>query len=125
MLDVAHGWTVDVDRGPDWLFVRLHGPTSGSTEGNELAEMLWNLLRQHFTNRLVLDLDDLPILKSQLIGQLVLLYKRIHADGGLMRLCGLSAGNQDALRVCRLGDRFPSYRNREDAVMGHLPGRPR
>jgi len=123
MLDVACGWTMDVDRGPDWLFVRLHGPTDGIAEGTELAEMLWSQLRQHFTNRLVLELDDLPMLRSQLIGQLVLIYKRIHADGGMMRICGLSASNQDAQRACQLADRFPSYLNREDAVMGHFPGR--
>ena len=26
MLNLSHGWTFDVDRGPDWLFVRLHAP---------------------------------------------------------------------------------------------------
>ena len=34
-----------VDRGPDWLFVRMHGvyrPT------NQLADSLWKLLEQHF-----------------------------------------------------------------------------
>ena len=125
MLDLANGWTLDVDRGPDWLFVRLHCPSHGVVDGADLAETLWNLLRQHFTKRLVLELDELRELRSHVVGQLVLLHKRIHADEGLMRLCGLSEYNYQALRACRLSDRFPNYRNREDAVMGHHPVLPR
>ena len=125
VLDIAHGWTMDVDRGPDWLFVRLHGPKDTLPEDTNLAETLWNLLRQHFTNRLVLELDDVPMLRSHFIGQLVLLQKRIHMDGGLMRLCGLSSNHQEALTACRLRDRFPNYCDREAAVMGHRPGLPR
>ena len=125
MLELAHGWQLDVDRGPDWLFVRLHYVTGADGIPADLADLLWTLLRQHFTNRMVLELDDLPILRSELIGQLALLHKRIHADGGLMRICGLSESHRTALRSCRLSDRFPSYQNREDAVMGHQPVLPR
>ena len=125
MLDLANGWHLDVERGPDWLFVRLRSATDADEFRAELADVLWTLLRQHFTNRLVLELDELPILRSEFIGQLVLLHKRIHTDGGLMRICGLSDGHRMALRSCRLSDRFPSYQNREDAVMGHQPVLPR
>jgi len=125
MLELDQGWQLEMERGPDWLFVRLDAASHAAHPPADLAESIWRLLRQHFTNRLVLEMDDLPILCSELIGQMVILHKRIYMDGGLMRVCGLSEGHRLALRSCRISDRFPSYRNREDAVMGHRPALPR
>ena len=125
MLELAPGWTMEVERGPDWLFVRVHAPPDSAAEKTNLAEQLWSLLAQHFTYRVILELDDLPILRSFLIGQLVRLHKRIHTRGGLLRLCGLSDDNQRVLRASRLEPPFPHYRSRADAVMGHRPHQPR
>ena len=75
MLELARKWTMDVERGPDWLFIRLHGPENRETEPWELANRLWQLMEQHFTYRLVLELDDVPLLSSYLLGQLVMLHK--------------------------------------------------
>ena len=119
------GWTMEVDRGPDWLFVRLHPTAATMEEGAELAASLWALLEQHFTYRLVLELDQLPILPSYLIGQFALLHKRIHTHGGLLRLCGLSKENLQVLHRCRLDGLFCHYQDREAAVMGNHPPRPR
>jgi anti-anti-sigma regulatory factor len=124
MVEIAPGWVADVDRGPDWLFVKLRGPDVLAGEGASLAEALWSMLAEHFIYRLVLELDDVE-LRSQLLGQLVALHKRIHNQGGLMRLCGLSDINQQVLRAGRLETRFPNYRNREEAVHGHRPVQPR
>ena len=90
MVHVCTGWKLDVERGPDWLFVRLHGSPDADLEGEPLAEQLWSLLEQHFIHRLVVEMDDVPALRSNLIGQLVLLYKRIHLKGGMLRICGLT-----------------------------------
>ena len=125
MVQAISGWKLEVERGPDWLFVRLQGPPSGDTEGEQLAEQLWSLLEQHFIHRLVVELDDVPALRSCLIGQLVLLYKRIHQKGGMLRICGLTEQQRQALRSTRLDDRFPCYGTRAEAVMGGLPSRPR
>jgi anti-anti-sigma factor len=118
MVSVSEGWKLDVERGPDWLFVRLHNPPAIGQEGEPLAEQLWSLLEQHFMYRLVLELDDVQALRSSLIGQLVLLYKRIHQRGGMLRICGLGEAQRQALRSTRLDERFPCYKDREDAVMG-------
>ena len=125
-LELAPGWTTDLERGPDWLFVRLRPPQGCDAAGAEIAERLWNLLDQQFTRRLVLELDDVPVLRSALIGEIVRLHKRIHAQGGMMRICGLSDSNREVLRMCRLDERFPCYSSRTDAVMGGArPGQPR
>lgn len=124
-LELAPGWTTDLERGPDWLFVRLRAPHGCDAAGADLAERLWKLLDQQFTRRLVLELDDVPVLRSALIGEIVRLHKRIHAHGGMMRVCGLSDSNREVLRMCRLDGRFPAYDSRTDAVMGVRPGQPR
>ncbi len=125
MLELAPGWKVETDRGPDWLFVRLHGPDHGNSEGTDLADCLWTLLQQQLVRRMVVEMDDLPVVRSATLGQLVVLYKRIHDRGGIMRLCGLSDAGQRAVQASRLDNYFPSYRNREEAVMGYRPKKPR
>jgi anti-anti-sigma factor len=125
MVQIAEGWELDVDRGPDWLFVRPRFLRNRAADTPPLAEMIWSLLEQNFTTRLVLEMDQVPFLHSYLIGQLVWLHKRIVSHGGLMRISGLSETNQDVLRICQLEGRFPQYINREDAVMGYRPSQPR
>ena len=126
MIEIAPGWELDVDRESDWLLVKLSSADQTATDTPLLAETLWDLLQQHATYRLVLELDQIEVLYTHLIGQLALLHKRLCVHGGAMRLCGLSAHNQEVLRLCRLHDRFPPYRTREDALLGrHPPRQPR
>lgn len=121
VVDLIPGWTLEVDRGPDWLFIRPV-PSAGK-EGMEveLAEAIWERLQQHFCHRVVLEMDQIPLLRSWLIGQLVLLHKRVTSHDGLMRICGMSDGNQEVLHMVRLDERFPQYTDRGAAVMGHRP----
>jgi len=125
LLELAPEWTLDIDRGPDWLFVRLRPPPHGETGEIALAEMIWQKLEQCFCHRVVVELDDVTFLRSWMVGQLVRLHKRVTMQGGMVRLCGVSEANEDVLRIARLHDRFPAYRNRTDAVMGHRPQLPR
>ena len=123
MLAIAPGWEMEVDRGPGWLLVKLKSPDADASETPPLADELWSLLRRHFVYRLALELDEIELLHSYLLGQLVLLDKRVREHGGLMRLCGVSSLNQRVLRVHGLGVRFPVYGDLEEAVMGsgHKP----
>ena len=125
VLDVVPGWTMDLDRGPDWMFVRLRPPRHGDTHEVDLAETIWEMMDQSFTHRLVLEMEEIWLLRSWMIGELVKLHKRVAANGGLLRLCGLSDDNHEVLQMCRLDARFPQYRTRSDAVMGHRPNQPR
>ena len=125
MVQIAQGWELDVERGPNWLFVRPHCLSTSATEMPPLAEQVWGLLEQQFTHNLVLELQEIEFLGSYLIGQLVWLHKRVHTHGGLMRICGLSAAAQEVLHQCRLDSRFPQFNTRTDAVMGYRPMQPR
>jgi hypothetical protein len=142
MAQLAHGWQLEIDRGPDWLFVRPHslvsqsasragderfsrGASAGDEETPELADEVWALVQQNFARRLVLELNDVGPLDSHLIGELLQLYKRFCGEGWLMRICGLSSANQAMLDECLLGGRLPCYDCRSDAVKAARPSQPR
>ena len=126
MLTIVPGCGLDVERGPDWLLVRVRNLDLTESEAPPLAERLWRMLQQHFTYRLVLELDEVAVLSSHLIGQLIELYRRIEEHEGVLRLCGLSPYNRRVLHACRLDDRLLPYGDRQEAVMGQpRPARPR
>ena len=126
MYETISGWELDVERGPNWLFVKVKGPKEANGDAFSLAERVWTLLQEHLADRLILELDDVGLFNSSLLGQLVLLHKRIGSHGGVMRLCGLSPHNQAVLHCCRLDERFSCYPTREEAVRGSCqPRQPR
>ncbi len=124
MLELASGWTLETERGPDGLFVRLH-PENLDCDSSGLADEIWKLLQQHFGHRLVLELDDVAVLRSNIINELIILYKRIGEADGLMRICGLTDACREVLQSAHLDTCLAQYRDREDAVMGGHPGHPK
>jgi anti-anti-sigma factor len=125
-ISLARGWNLDVERGPEWLFVRPRRLSKTADDSPAFAEQVWSILQQNFANRLVLELGDFDCLDSHLLGELLWINQQIHHHDGLMRICGLSPSNQDLLERCRLEERFPPYRDREEAVMGNArPTQPR
>lgn len=118
MPQLADGWQYDLERGPECLFVRLRTDEQHADAEPPLAGQLWSALDEHMIYRLVLELDQIELLRSYLIGQLLLLGRRLHAHGGMLRLCGLSANNRLALATLQLEDHLPTYNNRFDAVVG-------
>jgi anti-anti-sigma regulatory factor len=120
------GWHLEVDRGPDWLFVRPRPLDPADKASYELGEQIWALLEQTFVHRLVLEMADVERLDAKLIKQLLWLREQIHACEGIMRICGLSPQNEALLRKFDLEGQIAHYCNRESAVMGQdAPRRPR
>jgi anti-anti-sigma regulatory factor len=117
LVTVARGWDLEVDRGPDWLFVRPRPIEGSAGDSPTLAEQVWGLLEQTLIHRLVLDLSEIDRLDSKLIDQLLWLQKRIHAHEGIMRVCGLSSQNEQVLRDHPDAGQIAHYRDREAAVM--------
>jgi len=107
-----------VERGPGWLFIKLDNIIPDPFEGDELEEQIWSLLEKHLTYRVVLEMDEVEVVSSQLVSQLLQLCSKVHQHGGVIRLSGLSPQNQKVLQACSLSDRFPSCRDRVEAVMG-------
>jgi len=119
------GWQFEVERGPDWLFVRVHGLPEDEAVQAEFAEQISALLERHFVHRIVIEMEGVPRLSSALIGQFVRLQKQLSLAGGVMRICGLSARCEQALRISRLDGHLAIFDTREEAVLGSRPTQPR
>lgn len=117
-------WNLEVERGPGWLIIRVH-PSGQSCEAPEMADRVWSILNTHFVYRLVLEMDEIEILPSHLMGQLVMLQKRVLQHDGALRLCNMRPECQNALRLTRLDQVLPNYENREDAILARLSHVPR
>jgi hypothetical protein len=123
--EVARDRTLEVEHGPNWLFVKVSGEDVRTSDHPPLADQLTLLLEQHFTTRVVLEFEQVDMLHSQLIPQLERLDQWVGDHDGVMRLCGLSADCILAIRRQGLGDRLRACRDREEAVFGrYRPGPP-
>ena len=125
MIALSSGWELEVERGPDWLFVRPAAPADVDRNGSSLAESIWSVVKQHFVYRVVVECDHLERVTSGVVAQLVGLQRRLQKEGGTLRLCGLSDKNQEVLRLCRLDGLFPQFGSRSQAVLAHRPVQPR
>lgn len=108
----------EVERGPDWLLVGVANLDDDQYGSVALAEALEAMLERHSAHRLVLRLDNIGVLTSHLVGELVRLQDWVCRHGGLLRLAGLSPLNQRVLRECRLDERLHPYATWEEAVGG-------
>ena len=115
---VVDGLELNVDRGPNWLFVKLRSKNDAPSEVPQIADKLWSISSRHFIYRLVLELDDLEELPSGMMSQLVLLQQRLAQCGGALRICGLSPECEESLHSCHLDSALPNHATREEAVMG-------
>lgn len=125
MLATKKSWSVEFDRGPEWLFARVVCPATADVSDLRLAEVIWQAMEQQFLHRVVIEMDQIEYLRSVLIGQIVMLHKRLTSHGGLLRLSGMTPRQVEVLQVTGLEERFPPFENREQAVMGRSPAKPR
>jgi len=120
MIDLHLGWKLHVDRSPDWIFCRLTADQPHLGGEPLLAQAIVDEAKAAGVSRAIFEIDDSVMLVSYLVGQVVSLHKRFLIEGGVFRICGFSTLNYDVLRTLHLADRFPNYRDREAAVLGHL-----
>ncbi|QDU87280.1 hypothetical protein Pla175_06390 [Pirellulimonas nuda] len=117
-IDPAHVHVHDVDRGPNWLFVRL--TQEHVDEPQELIEELRDICARHFVYRLVLELDQLETFPEKLGCRLAELDDRLASRGGALRLCGMNHDCEEMLGECRLSRPLHNHLNRHDAVLAVL-----
>ena len=115
----------EIERGPDWLFIRLKPSVTAAPQAcSELASELWALLQQHFIYRLVVELDELETMTAPLAKELVQLAETIRERGGVFRLCGARPTLQRAMIAVHQGH-VPNYPDRIQAVHCGRPSHPR
>ena len=125
-VDLAPGWKTSLDYGPNWLFIKLHGPFGETADASGIADSIVLMMQQDLVNRIVLELDELLHMPSDFVQELFELRERIDREGGLLRLCGLCEEHWDELETRDFSRRFVPFRNREEAVSGfYRPNKPR
>jgi anti-anti-sigma regulatory factor len=115
---IVDGLKLNVERGPNWLFVRLRTKQRSQVEVPQFAEKLWSIASRHFIYRLVLELDELDEMPSGMMGQLVLLQERLAQCDGALRICGLSPECEETLHSYHVESALQNHATREEAVMG-------
>lgn len=118
MQALAPGWGLEVEHGDDWMFVRLVSVGDQQSPEPPLAEVVWDLAEQSHKRRVAFEIDSNTMLRSWIVGQLILLRKRFEMEGGFFRLTGIADHNYKVIELMGLAERFHNYRNREAAVMG-------
>ena len=125
-VDLAPGWKTSLEHGPNWLFVKLHGPFGPTADASGIADSIALMMNQDLVDRIVLELDDLIRMPSDFIRELFDLRERVDRQGGVLRLCGLCDEHRDALEARDFSRRFVPFRTREEAVSGfYRPNKPR
>ncbi len=103
-----------VERGPDWLFVRLERLGAGPRGG--LAETVWDTIQEHGATRVVLELDRVETVSDALRGAVAEIGTRLRDAGGLIRICGLSESALSTLQSLPAAAAVPHFRSRAEAV---------
>ncbi len=96
----------ELDRGPNWLIVRLKTP-AGSVE--PLVDELWTICERHFTYRLVVEMDEVRSLSAEATRKFDELRERLGQRAGALRLCGMT---DDCLQ--RFDQEHSELRNHSD-----------
>ncbi len=106
-----------IERGPDWLLVRLDGDACRDPAASEfaLADGIWDALQENHAHRVLLELDEVDAIDDDLIATITTLASRIRSAGGLMRLCGLSEIDLRTLRA-RGAANVAHYDSRAEAI---------
>ena len=114
----VRAWSLQMERGPNWLVITVAQPPGRPWEMVPLNKSIQTLLNRHLTYHLVLELHEIELVNSLLIGQLVALRKWIDAKTGVLRLCGLSSHALEVLHRLRLGGFFSVFPDRLQAISG-------
>ncbi len=117
----ALGWSLDVEQDAEWLLLSIRPPDREFPPAcpKTLAAEVWALLTKRNLKSIVLRMQFVRFLNSELLGQLVVLHKRVHANGGICRLAGLTVENQQVLQIAQLDGRFPQISNAHEAIAGN------
>lgn len=112
------GFKLTVDRGPNWLFVKLRPKRRFADDVAHIADELWSIASRHFTYRIVLELEELREIPPALVDQLVILQERLAHSEGSLRICGCSVGPLQNLCEGDFDMALPVYGSRQAAVLG-------
>lgn len=117
-MHVVDGLEFNVDRGPNWLFVKFRTNQEPGAKVPRIADKLWSIASRHFIYRLVVELDELDEWPIGWMDELMQLQERLADCDGALRICGLSRECEETLHSCHVDATLPNHPSRADAVLG-------
>lgn len=114
---VVDGLELNVDRGPNWLFVKLRDKQASRAAVPHIADKLWSISTRHFIYRLVVELDELEEVPPAWMDELAELQQRLTECGGALRLCGMSPECEETVSN-QLDGTLTNHATRAAAVLG-------
>lgn len=85
-------------------------------QGGFQLQMLVDKVLSAGTNKILLNLTEVPIIDSMGIGEIVRAFKRVGEAGGVLKLVGVTDRVYGALRITQLLDLIESFDTEESAV---------
>lgn len=85
-------------------------------QGGFQLQMLVDKVLSAGTNKILLNLTEVPIIDSMGIGEIVRAFKRAKEAGGVLKLVGVTDRVYGALRITQLLDLIESFDNEEEAL---------
>ncbi len=86
------------------------------TDVRALRESIEVIVEQAGNIRLVLDFRSVKFLSSAVLGLLIRISKRIHEQGGQLRLCNIHPGIYEVFKITRLTNIFDIFEDVESAI---------
>lgn len=131
MSNHAPQWSFVLERGPSCLYVRpipnvdpddSEKYSSGGQEpplpdADGFADQIWQMMNQHLTTRLVLEMDHIPTIDIALRHELLELRDRIENRAGLLKLCNLTLEAKTALSSLGEQKTIARFESRADALL--------
>ncbi len=85
-------------------------------QGGFQLQMLVDKVLSAGTDKILLNLTEVPIIDSMGIGEIVRAFKRVGESGGVLKLVGVTDRVYGALRITQLLDLIESYDTEEKAL---------
>lgn len=106
----------DVRDVEDVTVVRLRARELDETKIQKLTKELATLLKEPHRERLVIDLETVGFLTSTGIGAMIALKKKLEANGGVLKLCGLNSDIRSLFTITQVDRLFDIHDEADDAV---------
>ncbi|MCG3138255.1 MAG: hypothetical protein HJJLKODD_02116 [Phycisphaerae bacterium] len=107
---------MDIQHDGNLLIVALRHPVNDLAHLEDLEDALRSLLSLHEQRMILIDFAEVNLVVSRLINSLLLLVKRVRAEGGQVHLCNLDTKVERVFKTMKLDRVFDIYLTREEGV---------
>ena len=87
---------------------------------DKIGDELVGLVEDQGRKKILINFESVDYLSSTVLGKLIALHKRVAANKGKLKLCGIKASIREVFEITKLDKVFDIYED-EDAAMADFP----